>query len=579
MEQIRNEIRDETDRVCGTSKGVSPEPIVLTVHSPRVLPLTLVDTPGMARVAVGDQPHDIEARIRSLVTGFISKPGAIILAVTPANQDLATSDAIKLAREADPQGRRTLGVLTKIDLMDAGENALDMLLGRVVPLRLGYIGLVNRSQADVNMALPVSRGLESEARFFASRPEYAAVASHCGTAFLEKRCSELLTAHIRRSLPGLADQITTLKTAAKDELRSYGSVPTGGIEGRRFYLLQALTNVSKAFGDAIDGTRGAVSTQELNAGARIKFIFNDLLRKRLDEVPLAVSTADIRTALSNASGVTSSLFVPDQAFDLLARGQVARLREPAVAAAELVHSELVRVLSALEVPELHLFPSLLPHVLEVGSAQLRACVEPAKAHIHALIDCELAYINTAHPDLARTIAAASATEAEAAAAVSEAPSKPRKAAARQSGGGLRGFFFGGGEADAAGDGGDRGGDDGSQPPRRVREDMSEREAAQVRLIRALLDSYFGLVKKSLADAVPKAIVHFIVARSKAQLQSALLSNLYKDDLVARLLTEDPSIAGRRAALESKIKVLEEASDILHVATAQVSFGGAGSSAV
>lgn len=67
------------------------------------------------------------------------------MCVTPANTDLSTSDGLKMARELDPNGDRTIGVLTKIDIMDHGTNARDMLLGKVIPLRLGYVGIKNRS--------------------------------------------------------------------------------------------------------------------------------------------------------------------------------------------------------------------------------------------------------------------------------------------------------------------------------------------------------------------------------------------------------------------------------------------------
>lgn len=70
-----------------------------------------------SQVPVGDQPRDIERQIRDMVLKFISKPNAVILAVTAANTDLANSDGLKLAREVDPEGTRTVGVLTKVDLM------------------------------------------------------------------------------------------------------------------------------------------------------------------------------------------------------------------------------------------------------------------------------------------------------------------------------------------------------------------------------------------------------------------------------------------------------------------------------
>ena len=71
-----------------------------------MLNLTLIDLPGMTKVAVGDQPVDIEHQIRDMLLQFITKESCLILAVTPANTDLANSDALKIAKEVDPQGER-----------------------------------------------------------------------------------------------------------------------------------------------------------------------------------------------------------------------------------------------------------------------------------------------------------------------------------------------------------------------------------------------------------------------------------------------------------------------------------------
>ena len=105
------------DRVLMAPTGISPVPINLRIFSPNVLTLTLVDLPGLTKVPVGDQPKDIEKQIRDMLMKYISRPSCIILAVTPGNIDLANSDGLKMAREVDPEGTRTIGVLTKIDLM------------------------------------------------------------------------------------------------------------------------------------------------------------------------------------------------------------------------------------------------------------------------------------------------------------------------------------------------------------------------------------------------------------------------------------------------------------------------------
>lgn len=70
---------------------------------------------------MGDQPPDIEQQIRELVLKYISNPNSIILAVVTANTDMATSESLAIAKDVDLDGRRTLAVVTKLDLMDAGE--------------------------------------------------------------------------------------------------------------------------------------------------------------------------------------------------------------------------------------------------------------------------------------------------------------------------------------------------------------------------------------------------------------------------------------------------------------------------
>ena len=104
FDKIRQEIENETDRITGTNKGISDNPIRLKIFSPNVLNLTLVDLPGMTRIPVGEQPRDIEQQIRNMIMQYISNPNAIILSVTAANTDIANSDGIKLAKEVDPEG-------------------------------------------------------------------------------------------------------------------------------------------------------------------------------------------------------------------------------------------------------------------------------------------------------------------------------------------------------------------------------------------------------------------------------------------------------------------------------------------
>jgi dynamin 1-like protein len=184
---IRQEIVEETNKISGTKKGVSAKAIHLKIFSSRVPNLTLVDLPGIAKVPVGDQPSDIEHQIKQIVLDYISNPNSIILAVSAANTDIANSDALHLAMQVDPTGERTLGVITKLDLMDKGTDAFDILQGQQVPLRLGYVGVVNRSQEDIQSGKSVVDALKYESNFFTQHHIYKQIADRCGTPYLTKR--------------------------------------------------------------------------------------------------------------------------------------------------------------------------------------------------------------------------------------------------------------------------------------------------------------------------------------------------------------------------------------------------------
>lgn len=190
--QIRREIEEDTARVAGMNKGISRVPIHLRIYSPHVVTLTLVDLPGITKIPVGEQPQDIENQVRQVVLEYISRPNTIILAATPANSDLVNSDALKIAREADPGGTRTIGVLTKLDLMDAGTHAADILMNRAAfRLKLGFVGVVNRSQHDINVNKPICDAVRQEVEFFKTHPHYRAIAHRCGSRFLAKELNKV----------------------------------------------------------------------------------------------------------------------------------------------------------------------------------------------------------------------------------------------------------------------------------------------------------------------------------------------------------------------------------------------------
>lgn len=212
--------------------------------------------------------------IREIIYSYARKPSAILLAIIPANIDIVNSEALKFVSEIDPTGQRTLGVLSKIDLMDLGTNAVDILMNRgTVRLNLGFVGVVCRSQKAIVEGISIKESLEKEDQFFSSHPSYRSNAGiRCGTEALSLVLSNILMKHIRSSIPTLKSQITTFTLIAQTELKAIESLSmlhgsthdlSTSLTGKGCLVLKLLTKFSTDFEDSIQGTSRHISTSEL----------------------------------------------------------------------------------------------------------------------------------------------------------------------------------------------------------------------------------------------------------------------------------------------------------------------------
>ena len=151
---------------------------------------------------------NIEEVTKGMCRKYMSDPMTIILCVLPANADMTTSDGLQMAQQLDPQGARTIGVLTKIDIMDHGTNAKNMLEGKDVPLLHGYVGVKNRSKQDIIDQISVDEAKEKERAFFTSHKIYVGMdQSLLGISNLVDKCTRILFFHIKRSLPMIIKDI------------------------------------------------------------------------------------------------------------------------------------------------------------------------------------------------------------------------------------------------------------------------------------------------------------------------------------------------------------------------------------
>ncbi|CAL1527031.1 unnamed protein product [Lymnaea stagnalis] len=624
--EVCKEIENETDRMSGTNKGICTEPISLKIYSSKVVNLTLVDLPGLTKVPVGDQPPDIENQIRDLVIHYISNPNSVILAVTAGNTDFATSEALKLAREYDPDGRRTLAVITKLDLMDAGTDAMDVLCGRVIPVKLGIIGVVNRSQADINNKKELSESLKDEATFL--QKKYPSIASRNGTPYLAKTLNRLLMHHIRDCLPELKTRVNVLIAQFQSLLNSFGEP----ISDKSQLLLQIITRFASAYCSTIEGTSRNIETSELCGGARICYIFHETFGKTLESVdPLGgLNTRDILTAIRNATGPRPALFVPEISFELLVKRQIRRLEEPSLRCVELVHEEMQRMIQHCGThQEMLRFPKLHERIVDVVTNSLRQRLPPTNSMVENLVQIELAYINTKHPDFSEAHSVhrammGGATEAEAQRTLSQRnvldriqedkdramsssitnvkglsgdgssttvkEKKQEKATPPPAVDNLNGSWkitnlirsnrldqpasdrssepsssLPGSGANSAAPSPSRskkGINLLPEVPEQPVMKLSAREQRDCEVIERLIKSYFMIVRKNIQDSTPKAIMHFLVNHVKDHLQSELVSQLYKKEEIETLLEESVHIAARRKEASEMLQALQRASQII-----------------
>jgi dynamin 1-like protein len=564
---IRKEIAEETNRLTGSNRGVDPTPINLKIYSPRLMALTLVDLPGIAKIPVGDQPEDIERQIHEMCVRYISNPNAIILAVTSANTDLANSDALKLAQSIDPEGNRTVGVLTKVDLMDEGTDCTDILLNQVIPLRRGYIAVVNRSQKDVMSDLSIRDGLKKEDHFFRKHPIYSrdrSILSKCGTSRLAKSLNSMLMHHIRDCLPDLKTRIGHMLGDAEKELDALGSATHNASRSTRgAALLSLLSKFANNYAKVLEGRVGqdldtnnrynngkasggrSTGSIELMGGARISYIFTQVFASSLNSVGAfdGLSDEEIRTVISNANGTRPALFVPEISFDILVRRQLTRLEQPGIQCVDLIYEELQRISAQSEPSELTRFPVLRDRMVEVVSSLLRRCVGPTQMMVANLVKIELAYINTSHPDFiggSRAVARLmdkickennerqQRTADKEATPLSKSPHNYSNAGENEykdaqqmnsPGGqekdnkGLMNFIFRGGNEENKSSRPSSHSADGPpsvvhlpQVPDTMRQTdfpTSDRERVEMEVIKSLVESYFDIVRKNFIDMVPK----------------------------------------------------------------------------
>ncbi|XP_066226246.1 interferon-induced GTP-binding protein Mx2 [Saccopteryx leptura] len=250
--QVEKEIHRAQNIIAGDGIGISHELINLEITSSDVPDLTLIDLPGITRVAVGNQPQDIGLQIKTLIKKYIQRQQTINLVVVPCNVDIATTEALSMAQEVDPEGDRTIGILTKPDLVDKGTEKTIMRVAQNLTyhLKKGYMIVRCRGQQEITDKLSLAEATKRELMFFQAHSYFRALLEE-GKATVPRLAERLTTElifHIKKSLPLLENQIRESHQSATEELHQYGeSIPSNDAD-KMFFLIEKI----KMFNQDID---------------------------------------------------------------------------------------------------------------------------------------------------------------------------------------------------------------------------------------------------------------------------------------------------------------------------------------
>ncbi|KAL5062423.1 hypothetical protein RYX36_024160 [Vicia faba] len=497
---VRQEIADETDRETGRSKGISSVPIHLSIYSPHVVNLTLVDLPGLTKVAVEGQPDSIVQDIENMVRAFIEKPNCIILAISPANQDLATSDAIKISREVDPKGDRTFGVLTKIDLMDKGTDASEILEGKSYKLNFPWIGVVNRSQADINKNVDMIAARRRENEYFATTPEYKHLAPRMGSVHLGKVLSKHLETVIKSRIPGLQSLINKTIIELETEMNRIGKPIAADTGGKLYMVMEICRNFDQSFKDRLDGIRGG--------GEKIYQVFDSQFPAALKRLQFDkhLSMDNVRKLITEADGYQPHLIAPEQGYRRLIESCLVSIRGPAEAAVDAVHGILKDLIhkSMSETMELKQYPTLKVELGNAAIESLERMRDESKKATLLLVDMEYGYLTVE--------------------------------------------FFRKLPQDA---------EKGGNPTHSLFDRYND---AYLRRIATTVLSYVNMVCSTLRHTIPKSVVYCQVREAKRSLLDHFFTDLGKKEgkQLASLLNEDPAVMQRRTSLAKRLELYRSA---------------------
>nr|XP_057933695.1 interferon-induced GTP-binding protein Mx-like [Doryrhamphus excisus] len=511
--QVEKKIREVQDEIAGVGVGISDDLITLEIYSPNVPDLTLIDLPGITRVAVKGQPENIGDQIKRLIFHFITKQETINLVVVPCTMDIATTEALKMAQEVDPEGERTLGILTKPDLVDKGTETtvVDIVHNQVIHLRKGYMIVRCRGQQEITEKVSLSEAIEREKAYFTDHPYFNPLYNegHATVPKLAEKLTLELVHHIERSLPRLEEQIVEKLSQTQAELEKCGTGPPSEPSERLVFFIDKVTAFIQ---DAISLTTG----DELRCGDRLNTF--SVLRTEFGKWNAYLDDSgkifnekierEVEHHEHKYRGRELPGFVNYKTFEVMVKDQIKQLEEPAVKKLKDIGDAVRKVFIQLA----HSNFSGFPHLLKTTKTKIEAIKQEKESTAETLLRNQFKMELMVYTQ-DRTY--------------SNTYNENRSGEWRED-------------------------------EEQVVEENPLDCYATLQQLKIHLRSYYKIASQRLADQIPLVIRYQMLQESAAQLQREMLQVLQDKENIDLLLKEDPDIALKRSALQSRHQRLTKA---------------------
>uniref|UniRef100_A0A3B3I179 Interferon-induced GTP-binding protein Mx n=1 Tax=Oryzias latipes TaxID=8090 RepID=A0A3B3I179_ORYLA len=516
---VEKKIREAQDDMAGVGLGISDELISLEIASPDVPDLTLIDLPGIARVAVKGQPENIGDQIKRLIQKFITKQETISLVVVPSNVDIATTEALKMAQQVDPEGERTLGILTKPDLVDKGteETVVEIVHNEIIQLKKGYMIVKCRGQKEITEKVSLTEAIEREKAFFQDHAYFHTLYNdgHATVPKLAEKLTLELVHHIEKSLPRLEEQIEEKLKQTQMELDRYGSGPPTDPVERQVFLIDKVTEFCQ---DVVSLTKG----EELKCGERLN-VFS-ALRKDFGKWKALLENSgenfnrkverEVGDYEDRYRGRELPGFINYKTFEVMVKEQIRQLEDPAIMKLKDIGDAVKKVFILLAQASFAGFPNLL----KTTKAKIEAIKQERESSAETMLRTQfkMELLVYSQDKTYSNSLSESKKEDQDSENVPLAPYSERSIV------------------------------------------FSLDNYATLQELMVHLKSYYKIAGMRLADQIPLVIRYEMLQQSASQLQREMLQMIQDKENLDFLLKEDFDIGSKRATLQNRLKRLLQA---------------------